>query len=156
MAILIEGMDCPICGRQLKDEDEKTMFTPFVGNTFDPLIIFSDATLHKECYLKHPLAKEAQRRYNEQTERNLRINRICNVCKNDIKHPDDYFGVGHLTNDSKSPLYQYNYLHLHRSCIKYWNDFSNFNRLIIDYRDSGKWGGKGLDYIKNTLEKSLI
>jgi hypothetical protein len=153
MALLVNNMNCPICGGQINQNQKVIMFPAFISNKLDPLWIFNDSALHIDCFSKHPLSIEAQSRYEEFLKRNSPINRFCVVCKDKIINPDDYFTVGHLTNDIKNELYNYNYMHFHESCLQDWPNLKQFYQLLIVFNESNAWGGEGLNNLLNKLEK---
>ncbi|MFL6286025.1 MAG: hypothetical protein ACJ74Q_23020 [Pyrinomonadaceae bacterium] len=146
MAILIYGKtECLLCGKPIYEGQEIVAFSPFVSNELDPLWVFNDCAFHTECFNEHPLAEEAQARYKEVRERHGPGNRFCVVCKKEIFDPDNYFAVGHLVEDVFHPLYRYNYMQAHRSCLPKWAELSYFYELLEDLRQSGNWLGKNLD-----------
>ena len=81
-----------------------------------------------------------------------RIDAITNV---EIVDPDDYFTLGHLTEDETNPLYPYNYMHLRRSMLSTWIDLEKVYGLIKELERSGKWKGNALKWIIEVLEKAL-
>ncbi len=146
MAILIYGKtECPLCRKLIQRGQEVVTFSPFVSNELDPLWVFNDGAFHAGCFYEHPLAEEAQARYNEVRERHGPGNRFCVVCKREIRDPDDYFAVGHLVEDVFHPLYSYNYTQTHRSCLPKWAELPYVYELLEDLKQSGSWRGKSLD-----------
>jgi len=129
VALLIRGASsCPICNQVIQVHDDVISFPPFIPNEFDPLYLFHDANFHRDCFLNHPFANAATKRYEElETHHQTRIDVITNT---PITDPDDYFMLGHLTDDATDPLYRYNYLHLRRSKLSNWTDLEKVYRLI--------------------------
>ncbi len=154
MAILIRGASqCQICHRIIQINDEVISFPPFIPNELDPLYLFHDANFHHDCFRNHPLVNAATQRYEELKERNqIRIDAITKVI---ITDPDDYFTLGHLTDDETDPLYPYNYLHLRRSMLSSWADLEKVYTLIKVLDASGKWKGNALKWALSVLEKAL-
>lgn len=146
MAILIYGKtECPLCGKPIWEGQKVVAFSPFVDNELDPLWMFNDGAFHAGCFYEHPLAEEAQRRYQEIRKRHGPDNRFCVVCKREIRDPDDYFAVGHLVENVLHPLYRYNYIQAHRSCLPRWDELSHVYELLKDLKQSGAWQGQSLD-----------
>jgi hypothetical protein len=77
-----------------------------VPNTRDPLVFFNDAGFHRECFAGHPLAAEVEARVAEFYAQTGPGHRGCAVCGEEIRDPDDYLGLDHLTGDAESPLYR--------------------------------------------------
>jgi hypothetical protein len=151
MAIFISGMICPICSQPIEGTDEFVAFPPFVENEIDPLWIFSDSVLHQKCFDEHPLSTQALLRY--EVTRKLRVRpKTCVVCKMDVTTPDDYFVLGHLTDDINDPLFEYNYTQFHLSHLSQWADLDLICALITEARRSGKMKGKGVDWMLSRLQ----
>ncbi len=139
MALFVPGMECVLCGSPIHTAQEKVMFSPFVANRKDPLHLFSDAVFHRGCFENHPLSADAICRHEEVRRRNTPAQRKCVVCHQVIL--DDYFGTGFLTSDSSSRVYQYNFLHIHRSHFERWERARDFQRDIEMFQSSDPWEG---------------
>jgi hypothetical protein len=98
-----------------RGREDLVSFSPFVANCRDPLYQFSDAAFHRTCFQAHPLAREATRRSEEVRAYGAPGQRRCVVCAQEIMDPDDYFGTGFLTEDATNPVFEFNYLHIHKS-----------------------------------------
>jgi hypothetical protein len=83
----------------------------------------------------------------------VRIDAITNVL---ITDPDDYFTLGHLSDDENDPLYPYNYVHLRRSMLSSWTDLEKVYLLVKKLEASGTWKGIGLKWAADVLEKALF
>jgi hypothetical protein len=155
MAILIRGTTiCRICFKLIEAEQEVVTFTNFVPNELDPLHFFNDRAFHAACFHSHRLAEEAVRRASELRERNGPGHRFCEVCKNEIVHANEYFSLGHLTDDQHQPVFAYNYLQFHRSCLSAWPDLYRAYEDLLGLRRSGTWRGKNLELILGELAAS--
>lgn len=155
MAIIIRGKtNCHFCGAVIDDGQEVTSFPHFINNELDPLSVFDDGAFHSECFRNHPLAEKARNRYEEILQRNDPANRNCVVCNRRITNPDDYFTIGHLTDDATAPLYDYNYTHAHSSCLPDWVELRRIYKLIGDLHSSGSWRGHALESILRELEEA--
>lgn len=142
MALVFLGKTlCPICGIVLQKGEELVSFAPFVANRRDPLFRFSDAAFHRRCFEGEPLAEAALRRSEEVARRGAPRHRPCVVCGEEISVPDDHFGVGFLTEDTTSPVFEFNYLHLHRSHFARWERAAEFRRRIEIFQASDDWEG---------------
>ena len=62
MALFIPGMKCPICQQPILGDHSRRLFPPFITDEKDPLYVFHDATVHEECFQRHPLASQALER----------------------------------------------------------------------------------------------
>ena len=147
MALLLPGMKCPLCGQPINKNQKVVGFGSFISNQLDPLWIFNDRCFHANCFYHHPLAEKATTRHQEFQERLLLSPRICAICNHGITNPDDYFCIYHLMENQESPLYRYNYMQLHRSCMKTWSELPYLYKLLEDLKHSGTWEGKVLDFL---------
>lgn len=144
MAVFVPGTRCPICGLQMTTDDEIVMFSPFVANRLDPVFTFSDAAFHATCFAQHPLSAQAME-WHEESKRSVQPgNRICAVCGEPILDPDDYFGTGLLTSDRANPLFEFNFVLLHRSHAGQWNRLGEFRRRVEEVQASDAWKGPKL------------
>jgi hypothetical protein len=142
MALFVLGKTpCQICNRPLMKGDSVVSFSPFVANRRDLLYRFSDAAFHKACFEAEPLAEAAIRRSEDVRTRGGPANRRCAVCEQQINDPDDYFGVGFLTDDPGSLAFEFNYLTLHRSHFFQWERATNFRRAMETFLLLDAWEG---------------
>ncbi len=151
--MFIVGMKCPLCGEPINSEDERVGFSSFVANEADPLHIFSDATFHRACFLKHPLSDKARSRYNVALESAQPANRICYVSGSLITNSEDYLTSGHLTDDQTNPLLRYNFAHFSRSALAGWKGLSSFIHQLEAFERSDEWKGKALGWFIGELKK---
>lgn len=67
MALVFLGKStCPICDRVLADGQVLVGTSHFIGDREDPLWRFSDAMMHRECFLSWELRADFVRRFNEE------------------------------------------------------------------------------------------
>jgi hypothetical protein len=157
MAILIRGTTvCRICFRVIESGQAVVTFTDFVPNELDPLHFFNDRAFHAHCYESHRLSAEALRRLTELLERNGPGHRFCEVCKQPILHADEYFSLGHLTDDHQQLVFVYNYLQFHRRCLSNWSSLSDAYEALLSLRRSGTWRGKNLELMLGELAAGKI
>jgi hypothetical protein len=65
MALIFRGASCcPICGGVIGHDDEVVATTHFIAEGGDPMWRFSDAAMHRECFLDWELRKAFVERYN--------------------------------------------------------------------------------------------
>lgn len=147
MVLFKPGMECSICHRPIKSGEAKVGFRSFVPNEADPLFMFNEAAVHRECLDQHPLGLEAQERYLASVKENSYDNRICAVCGQGIATSDEYVGLGHLTSDPSDILYRFNFNHFHRSCLPSWNDLAVVRASASDKLRTGEWVGAGMERI---------
>jgi hypothetical protein len=123
---------------------ELVMFSPLLADRADPLFIFSDATMHATCFARHPLSRQATKWQDEARRSGEPRNRICAVCGRPVLDPDDYFGTGLLTSVAANPLYEFNFVHLHRSHAGQWKRLDELRRRMEQAEASGAWQGPRL------------
>jgi hypothetical protein len=154
MAILLyDKTTCPICGRIIRTGQNVECFPPFVPNELDPLIIFHDACVHAECFEGHELSRNARKRL-DGFERHRRSGNTCFICKKEITDPDNYFTTTWFTDDENDPLFPFNYLKAHLSCLPRWDERSQLFKLVKDLKDSGAWRGYGVDALLSDLKQA--
>lgn len=141
MALFVPGTPCRLCGREMLRGDEVVTFAPFVANKKNPLFIFSDGAVHKSCFERHPLAERARCCHGEALAMLAPDKRLCIVCGERIRKPEEYFTIGFLTDDPASPLFQYNYLQAHRAHLASWSGYTELRRLVEQFQSSGEWDG---------------
>ena len=152
MAILLRGKTvCTLCGKPIVENQEAVGFPPFVSNELDPLQIFSDGAFHASCFWGHPLAMQAEARDVESREKNPPLTRECWVCRRTIDNPDEYLGLGHLTDDARESIHALNYAQFHRACLPGWTDRGKMCALLEEFMNSGKWKGPKLAQILTEL-----
>ena len=65
MAIILRGKSqCPICSQVIGQDDEIVSTSHFIGEQDDPLWRFSDAAMHRQCFLEWEHRREYVDRYN--------------------------------------------------------------------------------------------
>ena len=65
MALIFPGKTtCPICNEVLSDGEPIVATSHFIADNQDPLWPFSDAGMHKSCFLEWEHKREFVRRYN--------------------------------------------------------------------------------------------
>lgn len=66
MALIFEGSTpCAICGETIKKGDRVVATSGFIADAGDPLFQFSDAAMHKGCFLAWESRAAFVARYNE-------------------------------------------------------------------------------------------
>lgn len=155
MALIFLGLTpCVICGAKLDTGEDITGFPPFVYNQADPLLPFHDAGAHLACLEKHPFGREAMRRVDELLANTGPGHRICETCNKQIEHPDEYFGIGHLTSDETDPAFRFNYSQFHVSCIRDWSELRYLQDTLDALARSGTWG-PNLDWLIAEIKKLI-
>jgi hypothetical protein len=153
VAIFIDGMPCGLCAVPMRASDGIVGFPAFVGNEADPLLKFSDAVVHDACFRREPLAGQVEERVRELGENWEPAQRRCRACDEPITTPDEYFGLGHLTDDPTHALHPFNYAHLHRVCVKRWPDLGRVRTLANEQLASGAWKGIGMRRLVEDLHQ---
>ena len=66
MALIVRGSSCcPICGIVIGESDQIVATTHFVGDENSSLWRYSDAAMHRECFLNWELRKQFIDEYNK-------------------------------------------------------------------------------------------
>lgn len=157
MSIFIQGQTaCPICGNVITDETAALTLSNMEANTKSPLWQISGSMVHRHCYESSSLRSEIDRRL-------LLLDKLDNQAPVDfisglpltllnIGHPDNIVGTGFLTDDKRSPLYQYNLVSFNRKNLKTWDQLPALLGALEDLDASGSWGGKALRNLINNLQ----
>lgn len=143
--IRFAGIRCTICGLAIEDGEVSRSFTLFTCNRASPLFLFSDSTCHSECVSLHPFGPQAVAiddavRYSYRPE-----NRVCWVCAEQIRNPDDYIGLGFLTDDASLEASEFNFFHAHRDHLQEWAQTKTLMAALRDLVRSDGWEGDALD-----------
>jgi hypothetical protein len=142
MALLIYGKSvCSLCGRVILQDELTCSFPPFVMNERDPCLVFSDGAFHEACVRNHKHGADALRRADEGASRVGPGKRKCVVCKTEVTNPDNYFLIEHLSDREDDPLREFNYTHLHKSCLPRWDGRFQFIELGNAALAAGSWKG---------------
>jgi hypothetical protein len=142
MAIFVPGIICPLCGKPVMSADEAVMFSPFVADRADPLFLFSDSVLHAPCLERHPLSAEASKWHDEAVRHRKVTDQACVACGRPVLDPDEFFAAGLLTRAPDNPLFEFNFVCLHRSHAESWPRFDEFRRRMeAAQAEGGQWRG---------------
>lgn len=139
MALITPGTKCAICGELIAGRSAVS-FPHFSRNRKDPLFLFTDATVHRDCFEASPLRDQVRHRVDERKRRMK--DRSCAVCGHPIK--DDWYTTGHLTDDPSDPLFEFNYVHLHLAHLSDWPKLERFRALVLSLEDSGRYEGPSI------------
>lgn len=151
MALVSLGVTrCSICHKIIQKGDRYIAFPPLTANKLDPLILFSDAACHYDCFINHPLADAAIARRDEVDLHNKKPH-ICIVCGLAITNPDDFFVLPHWTDNRDSGLFEFNYLKFHLSHLPDWPKLGLLYELLLELEKSGSWDGATLANTIDTL-----
>lgn len=154
MALLICGKSvCSLCEQIIKQDEPTCSFPPFIANEFDPCFVFSDGVFHESCIFKHKHGSDALRRVDEWSSRVGPGKRKCDVCKTEVSDPDDYLVIVRLSDREGDALWEFNYTHLHKSCIPNWDRGARFVSLAKAVLASGYWKGQYLFRLIEEIER---
>ena len=64
MALIIDGMTCPICDQPLDIDGPLVATSHFIADPSDPLWRFSDAAMHYDCFQRREHRQEFVDKYN--------------------------------------------------------------------------------------------
>jgi hypothetical protein len=65
MALIVTGTKCALCDALLDGGGDLVATSAFIGDRHDPLWRFSDAAMHRPCFLAWNLRDTFVRRFNE-------------------------------------------------------------------------------------------
>lgn len=65
MALIFDGMPCAICDQPLHEDHPMVATSHFIADETDPLLRFSDAAMHYECFQRWEHRHEFVAKYNE-------------------------------------------------------------------------------------------
>lgn len=153
MAILLRGKSkCPICDDVIQEGEEATLFPHIVLNQADPLFYLSDAACHTRCVRTSSLGLEML----AESERYLNCSgpgkRKCAVCGQEIEDPDEYFFIAYLGDPRRTPLGEFNYVHLHKAHISRWRFHNRFLALATEALSTQAWKGPALAELIRVVE----
>jgi len=121
MALLVRGRTrCVVCDEVVEESDEVVGLPAFVRDRTSELFRFSDGVIHAACLTTDPLAQRAASLAQEAIDRLGPGNRLCEVCGEEVRDPDDYMTLGFLTDDDESSASTLNWLQFHRSHLHLW------------------------------------
>lgn len=146
---------CSICGEVISSSDPHVAFSHFVPNTHDRLIRFSGSIMHRSCFDDDPDSVAAWARWSETVKRLGPAGRVCAVCRDPVRDPDDHLTLGHLTEAEGHPLFRYNYTHLHRSHIWQWDALPEVVSNLETLDESDAWGGDSLKRLIDELRQHV-
>lgn len=148
MALIFEGLtECKLCRKIIKSGDKTIGFPAFIVNENDPLYRFNDAGFHQACIMKSPLGRRALMLLNEWSQKTGPGKRKCVVCQKEILDPDNYFSTEYLAAGC-----EFNFIHLHKSCINQWRDREKFLQLLQYKLDLHEWKGNYFDMLIKILK----
>jgi hypothetical protein len=156
MPLLIRGATrCASCERPISTEDEARAFPEFVWNERDPLFRFSDAVFHSSCLANEPLASAATKRLKDALDRLGPSSHVCKQCGKHIRLSKENFTFPYLTEVDTSPLYEFNFVQLHKQCLTSWREVPRALALLRGLQNSGSWRGPALERAIRELEAAL-
>ncbi len=58
LALFIDGMECPLCGKPIMLSEDVKLFPPLTSDRTDPMWEISDSAVHSHCFMASPLAEK--------------------------------------------------------------------------------------------------
>lgn len=145
MTLLFLGLSsCAICGNILHEHESIVGFPAFIWNEADPLWEFNDAAVHNACLEHHPLRRQVEEAVAELGRKTGPGRRKCAVCGQEVMDPNDYLMVPRLSGERSALAHRFNYIHLHRSHVRQWNELQALLDVLEDLERSGTWKGNAL------------
>ena len=77
---------------------------------------------------------------------------MCMVCDTQMTDPDDFFALGHLTDDQTHPLHQLNWAVAHLSCLPRWSLLRDVQQFCESQVATGAWRGRGVQLLIDKLK----
>ena len=113
MALLFPGKTtCAICRRVITRDDRAVLTAAVISNHKDPLYRYSDACFHESCVVADDGARAVLAVIDETISRMGPGKRACDVCGEQILHPDEYVSFAYLGTDPS--VAWMNFHHFHR------------------------------------------
>ncbi len=155
MTVYIGKINCEICNKEIKNDEEYIHIPGFEGNELAPLYGLSGKIIHKKCFDEHPLRKLAEKRIKEieEIQKRPEIDYITgeDLSLENIGHPDNIVNVFYLTDDPENPLYKYNGILLNKRNLSKWEEYPTFLKLLEELDESGTWKGNTLKIVISHL-----
>ena len=102
---------------------------------------------HSALGYANPLQYEASARMGRAASTRCPPNRgrLSVACGRPVLDPDDFFATGLLTREPENPLFEFNFVVLHRSHAETWSRFDEFRRRMeAAQAEGGQWRGPTL------------
>ncbi len=145
---------CALCGQELKGGQLRYVFPDFVVNELDRCYAFSAHEFHEACLRMSQDGSEAMRRAEEWKLKTAPENRKCAVCSEVVAGAGDYLLISHLSGIEDDQIREFNYTHLHGSCLAAWQQRSRFIELAKALLVSGRWKGGYLPWLIGQFERA--
>jgi len=155
MAIFIDGMTCRLCTRPMHADQHLVMFSPFIGNEADPLVMFNDGAFHEACFNQDPLAARARARYADMQAHYPPGPQVCIVCETPIRTYNEFFTWGYLTDIPTHPLRRWNYATFHSTCLPRWPYLRDVYTYLDAEHQTGRWTGREVVYVVGHIRTAL-
>jgi hypothetical protein len=140
MSIIFLGTStCDICDGVLTEERDIYGFPPFVINLNDPIRKFSDNAYHRECLMKTEYGEIAVKYAELYTEKCAPSNRYCIVNGNHINKQEHHICILYLTSDTDDYLHDFNFTHIDKNNLLYWDKRVKVVEKLKELRRSGRW-----------------
>lgn len=142
MALVFESFTpCVLCNEVVDASRQYIAFPPFIGNTKDPLYIFSDNVAHESCLNNHPYGPQAFACLDAYDACHPSRGFVCSIDGEPITDPHNFLSFGLLTSDPEEELYRFNFLTINKMNANDWPERDAFVRIAQAFLDAGKWEG---------------
>lgn len=121
-------------------------------NSASPLFLFSDSVCHIDCVSLHPFGSQAVAIDDTARDSCRPEHRVCWVCAELIRGPDDYFGLGFLTEEASLSAFEFNLFQAHRSHLREWAQTPTLIDALRDLVGSVGWE---CDVLDETIQELL-
>ena len=152
MALFLEGTACRICGKPMKQSENRICFPNLIANPLDSLYFFNDSCFHQRCLEAHQDGELIVNILKEEIDKSWPP--TCIVCNQRIESYDDLYGLCRFTSDQKEELYLYNQLTFHKKCIHRWGLMDRFYLMISKLRLTGRWDNNLLDWLLKDMNET--
>ncbi|WP_445456091.1 hypothetical protein [Flavobacterium sp. HNIBRBA15423] len=154
MGILIIGESkCPICDKTLNKKSEYLTIPPLTSNSKDPLFIFSDNGIHKNCLNKSLLKDKLLFHIKMYNKRFPMAELRCITDNQLISNPRNIISFGMLTSNENENLFKFNYVILNKDNIPNWNQKESFIQTSKKYILDKKWKSlNDFNYLEYLIE----
>lgn len=144
MVLIGKHTKCRLCGESVRAPDVTTI-RHFIGNTKDRLAPLSGTALHPACLAASPL-REVAEHFADLRRKHVESECHCIVCGEPVVQDAEDSGLTTeiLSSDPEHPLYEFNFICIHREHLEEWPRIGEFRAAVQQATERGIWRGEPL------------
>ena len=155
MVIVIMGTtECRLCRQVLDEDDDIVCLPPIFFNRRHPAYEVSDAAVHRGCLLDRSYGAAALAKLAVFARRQEQP-KVCAVCGDPLRDPDDYFSIGPLSDHPDEPIARFDWFQAHLHCLPGWAGREDLVSTLEDTIESGTWDGEVLHWLLARAQRAL-